>query len=416
MKRIVALSLVMVFLNACSGSTKIKSIVDFTEKLTPNSSQKVEVGSSHVVGDFGNELSFIQNSAISIKLKPISGTSYKKISLGGSSIVAMPSIAGGNVYSVDCYGNVQSVDLSTGKRNWQVPLNADKGLITSAVLVYSQEKLYVIADLQLFELNAQTGKEIARKSMSDLVKNQPLIISNAFYVQNVSNNLMAYNSETWVPVWVYETWPETLLSGTITSPVFAGGQIISNYSTGQVVSNNALDGKELWQLNLYKESETSLGYAPQNASCQPIVINNDLFIASNNGYLIKVDITRGAVVWQKRVQDILSMSVSGNTIFVTNNARQLAAISISDGSVIWTADLQDPKRNLTDKVKATSFLTPIVSDQGIIVLAKDGKSFIFDATTGSLVRYFQTPKDVISFGINGEELVAFDKRSGYILN
>ena len=262
----------------------------------------------------------------------------------------------------------------------------------------------------LFEIDAKTGRELARKSLRDLVKAQPLVRTNAIFIQNVSNNLTAYNTETWMPVWSYETWPETLATYNVTSPMIVGGQIISSYTTGQIVSNNISDGNELWQMNLYRESDGQLSVSPQNTTCQPMMVGNYLYVASNNGYLIKIDITNANIIWQKPYHDIMSMSLAGDTIFLTNNARQIAAISSEDGGVIWASDLLNPKQSKKDKIKPIMFLTPIVTSNNVIVLSNDKEAFILDVNSGNLIKYFEIPKNIMSFGVDKESLILFDKR------
>ncbi len=110
------------------------------------------------------------------------------------------------------------------------------------------------------------------------------------------------------------------------------------------------------------------------------------------------------------------MSISGDTIFLTNNARQIAAASSLDGSVIWASDLINPKETKKDKIKPSIFLTPVVSEDNVILLSKGGEAFIFDAMNGALIKYFEIPKNIISFGVDRESLILFDRYNGYIIN
>lgn len=408
--------LALVILTSCSGSHKLKSIVEFTARLKSDSNKSVIVGEEKEVGDFGNQINFVRNSTYSYKINPIKFNNFKKTKVASNSMIFFPSVIGSKVYAIDSIGTIFRIDIKTGKEDWKSSLNTQKRTLSAATLSYSADKLFITADLQLIVINAESGKEIVRKSLDDLVKNQPLIISNAFFVQNVSNNLLAYNIDTWSPVWTYDSWPETLLTGNITSSVAVGGQLITGFSSGQLISNNIATGEELWQMNLLAQSSEHLGSFPSSISTQPIAVGSDIYVASNNGYLLKVDTTRAHTVWQKQVDDVISMSISGNTIFLTTNARQLVAVSTEDGSIIWTTDLMDPKQDKKDKIKATHFLPPIVTNEGVIIFAKDAGGYVVDPINGNLKKFFAIPKNISSFAINGPNLIVFDSNNFYTMN
>ncbi len=414
-KFFIPLLTLFLILSSCGGSKRIKGLTEFTPKLLPDSNKSVNLGGDLAIDVFGNENNFLQNMGHSLKLRPLA-KNYKKIKISNNQIAALPSIANGTIYAFDETADLVSVDINSGKVNWKISLDSAKKRLTSSHVVYFYNKLYVVGDLQLFEIDALNGKEITRKSFPDLVRAQPLVRSNAIFVQNVSNNLTAYNTDTWSPAWNYETWPETLASHNVASPLIYGNLIISNYTTGQIVANNIADGAEVWQINLYKESTGELNASPQNATCQPVLLDKYLYVASNNGNLVKIDVTTSRIIWQKPYQDIVSMSVSGDTIFLTNNARQGAAIATEDGGVIWASDLINPKETKKDKIKPSIFLTPIISEGNVIILSKGGEAFMLDAINGKMIRYFDIPKNIISFGVDKESLILFDRYSGYVIN
>jgi len=406
------LSLIM--LSSCSGSHKLKSLVEFTSRLKPDSNKTVIVGEKREVGDFGNQINFVKNSSYTYIINPIKTNNFRKIKISNNSMIFLPSVIGEKIYAMDSIGNTLKIDIKTGKEDWRAFLNTQKRTVSAATLSYSAGKIFITADLQLIVINSESGKEIIRKSLDDLVQNQPLILSNALFIQNVSNNLLAYNMETWAPVWTYDSWPEVLSIGNVTSPVVVGGQIITGFSSGQLISNNIATGEELWQMNLL--SHSVLESFPVSVATQPIAIGSDLYVASNNGYLIKIDTTNANTLWQKQIDDVISMSISGNTIFLTTNARQLVAISTEDGSIIWTSDLIDPKKAKKDKLLATHFLPPIVSTEGIIVFAKDSTAYIFDPLNGAMKKFFSIPKNISAFAISSRNLIIFDNTNFYIIN
>lgn len=417
-KKILLLSLTASFIVSCSGKGKILSITEFTEKLSPNSNHKVLINDYAPVPDFYNQLSFLNNnkSGAAINLDEISKYKFSKLGFR-ENLASMPSVIDGNIYLLSKNGKVSSYNIETKKLNWSLNIPIQNSKLATGTLSFHDNKLIVAADLQIFVLDAVSGKELNRKSLDDISRNYPAINGNAFVTRTVNNNLFAYNTENWKLVWMYDTWPEYISSSTITSPLIYQGMVITGFSTGQLVANRISDGAELWQMNLARESDNLIGYNPVDLSCQPIIRDQYIYIASNNGFILKIDLTNASIIWKSKVQDVTSMNIFGNSIFLTNNARQIASLSILDGSVIWTNNLTDAKNQKSKNlVKPSLFTSPLATNHGVYVFSSDGHGFLFSSSTGELIKDFIAPAKIQYFAIHKGKLVVFNEDSGYILD
>jgi outer membrane protein assembly factor BamB len=415
-KKVFYIAVAAILITSCSGKRKIKSITEFTEKLVSSSTHSVSLSDPVSLADFHNQITFTKNKAITIKVDNISKFSFSKLGVF-EKFITSPSIVEGNIYSLSTNGRVSSFNLTNNKYNWSVNLPVQTTNITTGTITHYLGKIFVTADLQLFVLDSSNGKEITRKSLDDISKNYPVILGNAFLIQTVNNNLYAYETDSWKQVWAYETWPEYISSSTVLAPVIFQDSVISGFTTGQLVANKISDGSELWQINLSKESDQLLGYNPLDLSCQPVVEDRFMYVASNNGHLIKLDLLNASIIWKKKIQDVTSMSVSGTAIFLTNNARQIAAVSIFDGSIIWTNDLTDPKLLTSKKpIKPSLFTSPLVTTEGIFVASSHGEAFLLDPLNGSLKNNFNAPNKIKYFGLYNGKIIVFTDNNAYMLN
>lgn len=415
MKNRYLIILLAMIVSSCTGSKKIKTLTEFTTKLVPISKEKVIEGSRSEIEDFGNRLSYLQNGGIVAEIERPDSYKLTKLNLSSGKLSSVPTLVNRHIYTLDKQGKVVSYNLREGKKAWQISLEAYKGKIIKGTLLYNRGKLYITADLQIYVVDSESGKILQKSVLEDSVKNYPSMVANAMFFQTSGNKLLAYNVDNWAVAWAYETWPEYISSSTLTAPLIFGNQIITGYSTGQLVSVGP-DGNELWQMSLSKDSSEQLGYSTQDLACQPVIQDKYLYVASNNGNLLKIDLTNSSIVWRKDVEDAMSMSISGNTIFLTNNARQVAALSTNDGSVKWATILAYKKNIEKDRLKPTNFTPPLVTNLGVFVFAKDGAGYLLDIETGSILKAFDIPKNVTSFGIDDKKIILFNETNGFKLN
>jgi outer membrane protein assembly factor BamB len=407
--------LILAFLiSSCTGSGKIKALTELTDRLVSNSDTRVEVGQPIKINNFTNQINFFSSNDSSIYLDKINPKlGFRKVSLS-SKLAAAPYIHENNLFILEQAGRVKCFDLESGKAKWEMNLGVYKSKISFGTLSFNNDKIFVTADMNLYVLNAENGREIYKTSLEDSVKSYPLLFANAIVIQDVSNILKAYNTDNWRLAWIYESWPEYISSNALHAPIIAGEQLITAFSSGQLVSLNITSGELLWQKNLSADLTDTMEYAPTNLATMPIVAGSNLFIASSTNKLIKISLRNSADIWSKKFENIISMSASGNALFITNNARQIAAVSSVDGSVIWATDLVNPSAKKDAKIIPATFTPPIVTPHGIYVFSSKGEGFLVDEEIGKIREYFKVPESIESVGLYQDKIILFDKKSAYI--
>lgn len=369
MKKILVALFLPLLLVSCDkiSSKKVKNIIELTPKLIATSAEPIDVGDQLLEDVITSDKSLA-----------------KSYSLTKNRAISKPVFAKGVVYISDNKGIISAFDKKDKSFLWsQNTSYHDKNYHhTGGGILVNENRLYITNGTKyLIILDATTGHEITRKEFSDIIKTTPVILGgDVVLIQTVSNQLIAYDVRNSKIAWQHEGLFETLSSTNHIPAVVYNNQVIVNYSSGQVFALNAATGQELWGLNLSVGHEISLpSFESVTLSCAPIVEHDNLYLASNNGKLVKLNIATGVTVWQIEASDIQSMSASGNSIFVTNNARQVAAISKNNGAVKWVADMVN---NSGKKHKAAQFLSPFVTAQ------EDGKWVLnVPSNEGLMYRY-----------------------------
>ncbi len=352
-------------LTSCGlGAKKIKNIVELTPKLSVESNEVIQIDSGIII--FNPEI-----------------FPNKEYAIARHKIIAEPVFNKNIIYTIDSKGNVSAFSEKTKSIIWSynISINKDDNYIGGGIL-YHDDKLYVTyGSRYLVILDSNSGHEIIRKELPDIIRIGPVLINNhAILVQTVGNQLLAVNIDNLNFIWQHEGMIETLSSTYHASPIIHNDHVIVNYSSGQISALNANDGETLWTDDLSTQQEIGLpNFEATSLLCKPVINNSDIYIANSLGKIIKLDLNTGSIIWQIKAEDVQSMSLSGNSLFITNNAGQVVAINTNSGKVVFVADLLDQKN--IRRVKAPIFLPPIIGKTGnnwsLNIISNQGQLYSF---------------------------------------
>lgn len=422
---LVILASVTMLLASCGGSSKIRDIVDFTPKLTAAAQgYKVVLPQAHEAQPWVEGSGWV-NSQPHNFIAEVDGK-FLKHSVSKARMIAAPVIAEDKIFTLSENGILSAIDIRPPSDTHDVPVASASPASTTKKLLSkfsfkssskgeTSYKLLWSADLKrktsnihfssgamtyrdgilflthgtrdIIAFDASVGAELWRRRLPDVARLQPVLFQNAAIVQTLNNQTYAMDINSGRILWQHDGLPETLSTGRNIAPIVHKGRVIVGYSSGQLVALNLADGQELWQMNLSREGDVLPGYTPVALESQPVVDGDAVYVASGNGFLIKVSMENGSIHWQHKVRDIQAMNKAGNAIFVTNNAKQVAAITADTGQVIWATDLDPIIEGKKPKSrKPTQVLTPVVVNGQLIVVSSDGKLRHLSVETGEIIK------------------------------
>lgn len=382
---ILSLALALVSCNSIKGP-KVQPISFFTPKLEVDATATTVVlpkPSKSIVWEQGIDWVNVQPG--NFVTAPVTAK-YSSHNVASNKMIAAPISSDGKIFTLDENNKLSAFDISSYKRIWSLALDDIHTRSDSHYkggMVYNDGKIYLTnSTRELVVVDAKIGVVLWRYTMPDVSRSQPVLYKNIILVMTVSNDLYALDKNTGALLWQNDGLQETLAASRDIAPVIHDGKVLIGYSSGQLVAINANDGQELWEINLSREGENIPGFIPSSLESQPIVENGNIYLTSGNGFLFKINLANGDILWQKKVHDIQSMNKSGNSLFVTTNAMQVAAVSDKDGSIVWATNLfVDPKN---ESKKLVQLLTPVVINNELFVPSSDGKLYQFLARDGKL--------------------------------
>ena len=368
-KKIVSLLLPLIILSACNalGPKRVKNIVELTPKLSLQSNEPIYLGNSANIYAFNPNM--LKN---------------KRYDFVKNKTITEPVFVGDMIYALDIRSNVSAFSIEKNKVIWSYNLSRNKkdNYIGGGILHFN-DKLYVTYGSRLLVvLDAKTGYEIIRKQLPDIIRTKPVMLNDStVLVQTISNQTTALNAETLKNIWEHESLAEVLSASYFMTPIVHKDSVIITYNSGQILALNTKNGEVKWNFEFTSFDHVAIpNFEEASILCTPIYDNNNLYIATGLGKLIKLNLDTGAAIWQVNAEDIQSASLIGNSLFVTNNARQIAAFNPETGLVKFVADLNDGKDS--KKLKASTFLAPFIAEnngsRSLDIISMSGVLYSFD--------------------------------------
>lgn len=403
MKRFIILCCASIVLASCSkvSSSKVQNIIFFTPPVDVDADAKsVVLDKSKKPNPWHEGVNWVNNQPGNFAVtEPSSKFNSSSISRSGS-LIAAPIEVDGKIFLLSNTGVVSAYDESRGRTLWSTSIDEKSGVAHyKGGLSYEKGRIYVTsASRELVVLDAESGAVIWRHKMADVAKSQPVIHQNMVFITTVSNDLFALDKESGAPLWQNDGMNETLSASRDISPVIYKDKVITSYSSGQLVAVDVKNGENLWELDLANMGENVIpNFIPVSLESQPVLDSSNLYVASGNGFLVKVNADDGSVEWKKKIYDIHSMNECGNTLFVTTNAMQVAALSKETGKVIWATSLFSEKELSKKKAKSPAFLlTPVVLNGNLFVASYDGKLYKLSPKDGKILSMIEIKKGASS--------------------
>jgi outer membrane protein assembly factor BamB len=374
MKKFFLTLLLPVLLSGCDsiGIGKTNNIVDLTQKIKVEKAESIKLTSSHQ----------------DIQLNP--NRNIESYNVSKANVISVPAIAKSIVYSIDQKGYVTAFSLKEKTTLWSSKLDSSSAdNYNIGGILYSNDKLYITnGSRELYIISATTGEKILSKLFPDIIQTKPIMLDDkTVLVQTISNQLIAFDTEKLEVIWANEGEIGVVSSRSHFSPFLANGYVITSYTSGELFCSNHKNGEVKWVHSLSdKVTDLDLfgALSPTVIITKPVIKDDYIYIATSNARLMKIKISSGDIIWQKNIEDIQSMALSGNKLIITTNGRQVAILSLQKGEVNWVADLINPaqKRN---KLSPALFQAPFVvndnyNQQSLNVIASNGElySFKFD--------------------------------------
>ena len=159
------------------------------------------------------------------------------------------------------------------------------------------------------------------------------------------------------------------------SPAASGNKVLFPFSGGSLTALNAVNGIQLWEVNLENSDIGSASSSLGDFASDPSVFGSTIFAVGAFGETFATN-TNGKVLWRNNIQSSGRLIVSGNAAFYSSN-NSLGRLNSKNGKIVFLTNFGGKKW--------VKYYGPILLQNKLLVLATDKFAYWFSSEDGSLL-------------------------------
>ena len=160
------------------------------------------------------------------------------------------------------------------------------------------------------------------------------------------------------------------------SPAGSGNKVLFPFSGGSLVALNAVNGIQLWEVNLENSDIGSASASLGDFASDPAVFGSTIFAVGSFGETFASK-TSGRVVWRNNIQSSGRLIVSGNAAYYSSSNSSIGRINPKNGKIVFLKSFPGKKW--------VKFHGPLLLQNRLLVIATDKNAYWFSAEDGTLL-------------------------------
>lgn len=319
-------------------------------------------------------------------------------SAGDSQLLAQPVIAEGRVFTLDADGAIGAFDATNGKRVWRSEpdgIYGEEGVLGGG-LAYDGGWLFAtISSGEVLGLNAASGVEIWRQSLSLPLRAAPTVAEGALLVVSADNQLYALDGRTGRPLWRHAGFFEGagMLGGP--SPAVDGGIVVVPYSSAEVFALRLDNGRVLWTDTVQRPRRTEALAQINDIDGQPVIDRERVYVVGYGGQMAAIDLRRGVRVWDLDLGSTDMPWVAGDFIYVLSTRSEVVCLLRDNGRVRWVSPLQRFTEPDDPSSRPITWTGPVLVGDRLLVAGSHGEAVTMSPYTGEILGRLALPGPVL---------------------
>jgi outer membrane protein assembly factor BamB len=312
-------------------------------------------------------------------------------------VTAPPIIADGRIYVMDGVADVSAHDALTGAQVWRVNLRPKTKRGKDAFgggLAFYKGKVYASSGFrEVVQIDAATGRLGWRATTEAPLHAAPTVFQDRVYVEDVNDELFAFNVETGNQVWTYQALAEPARILGASSPAAENETLVVSFASGELVALRSANGNELWNASLSRANRTNALSEIRDITGRPVIYKSDVYAVSHSDVLAAVDLRTGTTRWTLPVSAITSPWPVGDVVYVVDLSGQVICVSRDSGQVYWIRDLNAGLKK--KKKQRTYWSSPIMASNRLITVSNHGDAVALNPKTGVVEKRLKLGEDTL---------------------
>ncbi len=243
-----------------------------------------------------------------------------------------PAHIQGKVFVADIHGNLEGIDATSGKTLWEsdadLTITGGPGASKKLTMIGSDEG-------DVLAYTSETGELLWQAKVSSEILSAPTEAYDIVVVRTIDGKIFGLNASDGSHLWIYDrTVPTLTLRGT-SNPVITGDVVIAGFDGGRLAAIELHTGKLIWETSISLASGRSQLERMVDIDSDPVIIGNDVYVATFQGRLASVTLESGRISWTRDISSYAGLTSDGQNIYITDDQSHVWALDRASGNSIW---------------------------------------------------------------------------------
>lgn len=304
-------------------------------------------------------------------------------------ITATPVVAGGRIFTLDSAERLTATGTNGGTL-WQTdltPAGDRSGDASGGGLAFADGRVFATSGFgELVSLDASTGAVVWRQRFEAPVAGAPAVAGGKVFVVARDGSAWAVGAADGKVAWQMPGSAARAGIADGSAPAAAGDTVIFPFATGQIAAASIADGVPKWA-GYVAGKRLGRAYASySDLTGAPVVAGGAVYAGSAAGRLSATDLETGSTLWSAGDGATGPVVVAGGSVFLVNDEDQLLRLNAATGEEVWRIDLPYFTKDKEKRRRAIhSHHGPVLAGGRLITASSDGLLRAFDPASGKLV-------------------------------
>ena len=286
------------------------------------------------------------------------------------------------VFVADISGNLEAIDATSGSSLWKndadLTITGGPGASEKLTLIGSDEG-------DVLAYSSETGKLMWQAKVSSEILAAPQEAYDIVIVRTIDGKIFGLNANDGSRLWIYGRAVPTLTLRGTSNPVITGDVVIAGFDGGRLAAIELHTGKLIWETSVSLASGSSQLERMVDIDSDPVVIDNDIYVATFQGRLASVTLESGHISWTRDISSYAGLTSDGQNIYITDDQSHVWALDRASGNSVWK------QKNLF----ARMVTAPATIGDLVVVGDLEGYLHWIDKNSGQLVARTRVSKNAI---------------------
>ncbi len=253
----------------------------------------------------------------------------------GRTLSLRPAVAGNRVYAADHSGVLAALNAADGRPIWErktrIPFSGGPDVAGDQLAIGASNG-------EVLLMSTRDGAQRWRTQLRSEVLSVPRIIGDLVVVHTIDDSVYGLELSDGQERWRFGVQAPVLTLRGASSPTPGPDGVLVGLSNGRLIYLDPEQGVPIWEALISPPSGRTELERIADIDTDPIVVDEQVYVASFNGDLAAVDLASGAVLWRRELSAHAGLAATPEALYITDSDDQIWAADPTDGAGRWRQD------------------------------------------------------------------------------